>query len=142
MTTQETVQRLYGMLDPHGLVIINLYSQVEGPEGRFLRAEFATYRSIFPRAEMFNLKDNPEDLQNVMLVAFKDLAEPIWTSDDPDITRYLSRRWTRPLENDTPILKDDFAPVEMYRMEGYGQVLRFAQAIKRKFRNLFQVKDL
>ena len=43
---------------------------------------------------MVNLGARPEDNQNLMLVAFKDPAEPIWTSNDPDITRYLPHRWT------------------------------------------------
>lgn len=137
MTTQEAAQRLYGMLGAHGLVVMNVFSEIEGTRGRFLRAELATYRSIFPRVEMFNLGANPEALQNVMLVAFKDPAEPIWTSNDPDITAYLSHRWTEALENDAPVLTDDFAPVEVYRMEDYEQVVRFAQTIKWKVRNLF-----
>jgi spermidine synthase len=137
MTTQETAQRLYELLGAHGLVVLNLISGIEGTSGHFLRAEVATYRSIFPHVEIFNLGASPEDLQNVMLVALKDPAEPIWTSNDPDITTYLSHRWTRVLENDTPVLTDDFAPVEVYRMDGYGRVVKFAQTIKEKFRNLF-----
>jgi len=137
MTTQEAAQRLYAMLGPHGLVVMNVISRIDGTEGRFLRAEFATYRSIFPRVEMFNLAARPEVVQNIMLVAFKAPAEPIWTSNDPDMTTYLSRRWTDPLENDAPVLTDDFAPVEVYRMEGYGQLVRLVQAIERRGRNMF-----
>jgi predicted membrane-bound spermidine synthase len=137
MTTQETARRLFEMLGTHGLVVMNVLSEIEGTRGRFLRAEFATYKSIFPRVEMFNLGARSEAFQNVMLVAFKDPAEPVWASDDPDIAAYLSHRWTKGLENDTPILRDDFAPVEVYRMEGYEHLFEFAQIINKKFRNWF-----
>jgi hypothetical protein len=94
---------------------MNLLSPIEGPRARFLRAEAATYRSVFPRVELFQVYSRRTDaLQNVILAAFKTAAEPEWTSQDPEIERYLAHRLTRPLETETTILTDDFAPVEMY----------------------------
>jgi spermidine synthase len=137
MTTQETAQLLYGMLAPHGVVVVNVFSEIEGPRGRFLRGEWATFKSVFPHMEMFNLGIRPTNLQNVMFVCFKEPGETNLTSSDPDISKYLSHRWTQPLEDDTPIFRDDFAPVEVYRMDTYEQLFNFEQAVKSKMRSLF-----
>lgn len=136
MTTQETAKRISEMLAPHGVVVMNLISAVKGTGSYFLRAEFSTYRSVFSRVEIFSLGNDPEAVQNVILVAFKDSSEPSWSSNDPEISTYLAHRRTEAVENDIPILTDDFAPVEMYRMEGYGRIVGMARAIKQKVGNL------
>src|ERR1019366_5040759 len=42
-----------------------------------------------------------------------------WTSDDPETAARLARRWTRPILMDTPVLTDDYAPVEVYMMKWF-----------------------
>lgn len=119
LTTRETARLVHSSLSDHGVAVLNVMSAVYGPRGRFLRAELATYRSIFPRVEIFKLNDDPESLGNVIVVAFKDPGEPRWTSDDPETTARLSRRWTRPIPADVPVLTDDYAPVEVYMMKWF-----------------------
>ena len=119
LTTRETARLVYRSLSDNGVALLNVMSAVYGPKGRFLRAELATYRSVFPRVEIFKLNDDPESLGNVIMVAFKNPAEPQWTSDDPAIATRLSRRWTRPIPMDVPILTDDYAPVEVYMMRWF-----------------------
>src|SRR5579864_1333474 len=119
LTTRETAQLVYHAMSDNGVALMNVMSAVYGPRGRFLRAELATYRSVFPRVEVFKLNDDPESIGNVIIVAFKNPAEPRWTSDDPEITARLSRRWNRPIPSDVPILTDDFAPVEVYMMRWF-----------------------
>jgi spermidine synthase len=115
MTTREAARSVHDTLGPDGIVLMNILSPVEGPGARFLRAEAATYRSVFPRVELFQVFSRPADqLQNVILAAFKSAAEPEWTSKDPEMQRYLARRLPHPLETEATILTDDFAPVEMY----------------------------
>ena len=119
LTTLETARLVSDSLSPNGVAVLNVMSAVYGPRGRFLRAELATYRSVFPRVEIFKLSDDPESLGNVVMVAFKNPAEPAWTSDDPETTVRLTRRWTRPIAMDTPVLTDDYAPVEVYMMRWF-----------------------
>lgn len=119
LTTRETARLVYHSLSADGVALLNVMSAVYGPRGRFLRAELATYRSVFPRVEIFKLSDDPESLGNVIMVAFKNPAEPRWTSDDPEIAARLARRWTRPIPTDVPVLTDDYAPVEVYMMKWF-----------------------
>jgi spermidine synthase len=119
LTTRETASLVYDSLSSNGVAVLNLMSAVYGPRGRFLRAELATYRSVFPRVEIFKLSDDPEGVGNVIMVAFKNPSEPRWTSDDPQTTARLSRRWTRPIQMDVPFLTDDYAPVEVYMMRWF-----------------------
>jgi len=119
LTTRETARLVYDSLSDNGVALLNVMSAVYGPRGRFLRAELATYRTVFPRVEIFKLNDDPESVGNVIIVAFKNPAEPRWTSDDPEIAPRLARRWTRPIPMDVPILTDDYAPVEVYMMRWF-----------------------
>jgi spermidine synthase/MFS family permease len=115
MTTQEAARRIHDTLGPDGIVLMNILSPVEGQRAEFLRAEVATYRSVFPHVELLQVFSRPADqLQNVILAAFKGAAEPEWTSKDPEMQQYLAHRVTRPLETEAAVLTDDFAPVEMY----------------------------
>jgi hypothetical protein len=98
-------------------VLVNCISAAEGPKSRFYRALLATYRAVFPRVESFLLElDDPQDLQNIILVAFKNPAEPVLTSADPDYAPLLATRYLPPahLPGDPPLLTDDFAPVDHY----------------------------
>ena len=114
LTTEETAHRIYDSLSPDGVVMLNLVSAIDGHWGQFFRAEFATYRKVFPHVEVFKPDDRPGDFRNVLVAAFKSPAAPRLTSGDPEIQSYLSHRWTKPIENDMQTLTDDFAPVEVY----------------------------
>lgn len=116
LTTKEAVQKTYDSLSDDGVVILNTISSIEGQKGKFLRAELATYKSIFPQAYVFpvNTKDNGLELQNVILVAIKSKVVPDLKSNDPEINGYLSNIWKNNIDIDVPLLTDDYAPVEYY----------------------------
>lgn len=119
LTTRETVQRIYQALNDRGVVLMNIISSIEGETGEFLRAEYATFKSVFPQVYLFPV-GNPEDgsdVQNVMLVALKDTAVPSFHNPDPELKRYLSHRWTKQIPDDMPILTDDHAPVDTYMLK-------------------------
>ena len=119
MSTRETASRQYDILNDDGLVILNMISAIEGKSGKFLRAEYATYRSIFPQVYIFPVTE-PDDgakIQNVILIALKSDKQPDFKSEDPELDSYLKNRWTGAIANDVPIITDDFAPVEYYRYQ-------------------------
>jgi hypothetical protein len=50
-----------------------------------------------------------------MLVALKNSKKPSFLSNNKEISKQLSNLWKKPIENDTPVLTDDFVPVEFYK---------------------------
>lgn len=118
LATQETVRGLSQALDADGVVLVNCISAATGPRSRFYRALLATYKSVFPRVESFLVgnRDDPADFQNIMLVAFKSPAAPLFTSPDAELQAMLDARYEPgpPHPGDPPVLTDDFAPVDHY----------------------------
>ena len=53
LTTKEAVQNKYDILNDEGVVILNIISSINGEQGKFLRAEYATYQNIFPQVYLF-----------------------------------------------------------------------------------------
>jgi spermidine synthase len=119
LTTIETVQKLYDILSDDGVVLANILSAIEGDGGRFLRAEVATYKTVFPQVYLFPVSDTIDGTkwQNVMLVALKSNREPPFTSINPDTERLLSHLWKKPVPEDIAPLTDDYAPVDRYVLE-------------------------
>jgi hypothetical protein len=104
-------------LEENGVNIINSLGALTGPYGKFFQAELKTYRSIFPevRAYAVDYPNNPEKIQNVVLVAFKNGSHIRTTpNDDPAINERLTHEWKGGIESGTPILTDDFAPTDYY----------------------------
>lgn len=122
LTTKEAVQKKYDILNENGIVVLNLISSIEGEKGKFLRAEYATYKNIFPQVYVFPVgeNNNGDEVQNIILVALKtkDLSaqagKQIFSSNDAEMNKYLQRVWKKEIEMDMPILTDDFAPVDYY----------------------------
>jgi spermidine synthase len=116
LTTQEAVQKSYDILNNNGIVILNIISAIESEKGQFLRAEYATYKKIFPQVYLFPVSypDNGEKVQNIMLVALKSKEEPSFNDSNPIFNGYLQHLWKKPVPSDMPILTDDWAPVDYY----------------------------
>lgn len=118
LTTLEAVQRTYDLLSPNGITIINTISALEGEKGKFFRAEYHTLKKVFPQVYAFPVASHdPSQVQNIMLVAFKNAAAPSFTSVNEEIQRMLNQLWQQPIASDLPILTDDFAPVDQYISE-------------------------
>lgn len=118
LTTKEAVQKMYDSLNDGGTVMLNLISAIDGTKGEFLRAEYKTYKEVFPEVQVFAVRDskNAFMVQNFILVAMKKTRTE-WKSDDPQIQELLSNRWTAGIIDDMPILTDDFAPTDNYLMK-------------------------
>ncbi len=118
LTTIEAVQKKFKVLNDEGIVILNIISSIEGESGRFLRAEYATYKDIFPQVYLFPVRapNDGSKRQNVMLVALKSEVEQpeLFSNADPTLNEYLQHLWKKEIVNDTPILTDDHAPVDYY----------------------------
>ena len=116
LTTREAVEQMNRVLDDHGVVIANIGSSITGDAGHFLRAEIATYRSVFPQVTIYKVRSDKRDsdLQNIILIATKSPVPINLSSIDPGTTELLTHIYTQPVDIEEPVLTDDLAPVEYY----------------------------
>jgi len=114
LTTVEAVRRMRARLADGGAVLVNIIGSVEGPHGRFTRAEYATYRAVFPRVDLFpvGLPGDGERVQNIVLAASSTPRPSV--SGEAELDRILEHRWRGGVASDVPVLTDDRAPVEYY----------------------------
>ncbi|MFH1207614.1 MAG: fused MFS/spermidine synthase [Patescibacteria group bacterium] len=114
LTTIESVKKIYSILNPNGVAIINVASAITGTRGEFLRAEYHTFSDIFPQVYVLAVRDplTPDTPQNLILIALKSTEQPTWTSNNAELNDYLSRLYPNPVPLDMPILTDNHAPVE------------------------------
>ncbi|MGB5156130.1 MAG: fused MFS/spermidine synthase [Desulfobacterales bacterium] len=119
MTTAEAMQESSALLNDKGVMITNIYSAIQGDKGRFFRAAHATIKSVFPYVYVFPVQypTQPENLQNLIIVAVKAGDPYKLTSSNPEQTIYLSHYWQHKIDCDIEVLRDEFAPVEHYLSE-------------------------
>ena len=119
LTTTEAVQKIHQSLTEGGGVIVNLLSSLEKGKDTFLRAELATYQSIFPYVYLFRvegLNSTLDHVQNVCLVATrKELSKE---AINDEVADYLQNQFILTGEV-LPILTDDKAPVAYYLNQAY-----------------------
>lgn len=116
LTTQEAVQKKYDILNDKGVVLSNIISWIEGDNGKFFRAEYATYKSVFPQVYVFPVDEfyDGKKVRNIMLIASKNEEKIDFSRVDPNLQQYLNNIWKKQIQNDMPVLRDDFAPVNSY----------------------------
>jgi spermidine synthase len=120
LTTLEAIKKMYQILKKEGVVFVNIYSAIEGKYGKFLQAEYRTFKSVFPDVYLFPVKDanNEYLIQNVILVAVKSnyKNKRDFRSTDFEINGYLNNFLKKEPSPTLPILTDGRAPVELYTM--------------------------
>ncbi|PIR83698.1 hypothetical protein COU18_03420 [Candidatus Kaiserbacteria bacterium CG10_big_fil_rev_8_21_14_0_10_51_14] len=113
LTTHEAIHAISRNLAPHGIVMMNIISPLEGGRSAFLAAEYATYREVFPYVKLYqvDLERGSHEDQNIMLIASHQELTPEASS------RYAAelaeKEWRGEIAQ-IPPLTDDFAPVERY----------------------------
>ncbi len=122
LTTVEAVREIHRVLNDDGVVVFNLGSAITGPAGMFLRAEFATYASVFGEVRLYKvLPTTPDDrLQNLVIVACKNKCDAAPKSSEPMISDLLDNRYSGEITLDLPILNDDLVPVDRYNSIAQG----------------------
>lgn len=121
LTTQEAVAEMYEHLNDNGVVLANVISSISGKMGKFLRAEYWTYKSIFPQVYLFpvDYKDKGDVFQNIVIMAIKSDRKLDLTPQDPKFQEYLDHLWQKKVEKDVPIMTDNHAPAEYYILERF-----------------------
>ncbi len=116
LTTIEAVREINRILKDDGIVIFNVGGALDGKSSRFLQAEFATYKQVFPQVFIFKVDSEKSDsqVQNLIIVAAKSESPVSFDSPDTEISRLLSHLYYKDFPDTQPILTDDLAPVEYY----------------------------
>ncbi len=120
LTTKEAIEAIYNSLTPDGVVLANIISTFNNETDYFLRAELATYKSVFPQVYLFAVQyPDPDEkqmtyFQNFMLVGIKSGKEFSTTSVKPELNKYLSHLVKTKIPDNLPVLTDEYAPVEYY----------------------------
>lgn len=118
LTTQEAVEMIYNSLAPDGVVLANIISSLNPENNQFPMAEIATFQSVFPQVLVFAVQyPNPTEIekdyfQNLMLVGLKSEGFDRFHSSDSLLNEFLQHRYPIELPAETPILTDEYAPVE------------------------------
>jgi len=121
LTTQTSVERQYDALNDGGAVLANAVGSLDGPNGRFFRAEYATFKSVFPQVYVFpvSFPNDASKFQNLMIVAIKSPKPVVMSDVGPELNGYLQHEWKQPIAADMPVLTDDYAPVEYYMKSAF-----------------------
>jgi hypothetical protein len=120
LTTQEAVQEIADALTDNGAVFANVISSLDNEKNEFLRAELATYRSVFPQVFLFAVQyPNPTEVeksyfQNIMLVGLKSPVKPELVSENEKLNGFLSNLVELKTSEMDLIITDEFAPVEYF----------------------------
>jgi spermidine synthase len=114
LTTIEAVAQIRRALKPDGVVIFNIGGAIKGKASRFLQAEIATYKQVFPQVYLFKVRPEraDEDVQNLIIVASKSENPAELKSTDAQISKLLENLSKLPIETRENVLTDDLAPVE------------------------------
>jgi spermidine synthase len=116
LTTVEAVSHINRVLKPDGVVIFNVGGAIKGRASRFLQAELATYRQVFPRVLLFKVDSSKPDeaIQNLIIIAVKEKNSAPLSSNDAEFQPLFSNLYDQEPNPEMQILTDELAPVEYY----------------------------
>lgn len=116
LTTVEAAEQISRVLKSDGVVIFNAGGAFEGKASRFLQAEIATYKKVFPQVFVFKVAPEKQDseVQNIIIAASKSQTPISFETQDAEIQNLLPHLYTKDFRLNEPILTDELAPVEHY----------------------------
>ena len=131
LATQEFFQTAKAHLAPGGVLASNVIGALGGPQSRFFRAVYKTFRTVFPTVYVFPVDWYPfgsvESMRNIILIgtdqpalrleAINQAAAKAREIPGVTVDRFASAIRSLYTEliptHDVPVLTDDFAPVEL-----------------------------
>ncbi len=122
MTTIETAARLRELLNPDGVLIVNIISSLYGPKSGVFHGIYKAFSTSFTNMMIFPVnapgKKYAYALQNIILIAMGDTASMVSPETDAKYTSLLAKQWLEPFMPDShvPAFSDSFAPVERYAL--------------------------
>lgn len=123
MGTLEAAKAMRNAVAPGGILLMNIISAVEGEDGRLFQSIWQGLNQEFAETRVYcvGLSKSPEQVQNLMVVAFTEkprdnAVSPGISPDAMEVERMERHRYQKPVEITVPPLRDDFAPVERYAL--------------------------
>lgn len=125
MGTREAARAMRKAVAPGGALLMNIISAIEGEDGRLFQSIWQAIDAEFGETRIYSVgyPDQPEKVQNIMLVAFPEAgrkAEARFhagaSPDAREVEQMEERLYTRKIEPLVPPLSDDYAPVDRYAL--------------------------
>jgi spermidine synthase len=114
LTTLEAVQKISDSLNDKGILFTNLISSFEGDKSGFFKAEYATYKKVFPQVYAYQVKKLASNkVQNIVLIAFKD-KDFKYNFSGISVGSDLGGLYKINMTDSGMILTDEFAPIEKF----------------------------
>ena len=116
LTTLEATNLIFNSLDEDGVLVVNIISALNGSSGKVFRAIYTTYKSVFPNVYVFPVTypGNTNKIQNIVLIATKEKINLTKGEKKDEYSKYLNNLLEIEIGPRTPILTDDFAPLDYY----------------------------
>lgn len=115
LTTVESMRHVHAALKEDGIAMMNMIGAVEGPNSQLFQSIYKTIESVFPQTRVFLVRDAKEaqQVQNILLVAFKVKNDHKLYSNNSEMNKYLRNLWYEEIRlEDAILLTDNYAPVE------------------------------
>lgn len=125
MGTVEAAAQMRRVLAPGGILLMNVISAINGPDGRIFRSIWRALETQFKNLRVYCVGSprNPEDVQNLMIAAFdeppgepENAAKPGMSPDAFELHNMEAHLYKGPIDDDVPPLRDEYAPVDRYAM--------------------------
>jgi spermidine synthase len=115
LTTTECMDAIRGLLEPDGVLVVNIISEISG---ELFSGIYSSIASSFPNVLIFpaTYPNSASIRQNVMIVALASETIPERTPENDAIASLLAHRWRVPFEPKIAAFTDAFAPVEKYSL--------------------------
>jgi len=117
LLTRECLEEISHRLSDDGIYMVNIIASAEGPKRKLFEAFHRTLSEVFTSVDVFMVggPTHGDNVQNIVLVGFKGKSGFPDSPDAPmDVRQLLNHRWTKPVPQTVPPLRDALAPVEWY----------------------------
>jgi len=122
LTTLEFVDAVKKHLTPSGVVLVNIFSPVEGEKAGVFKALFKLYKNKFKNVYVFPLDNtNLAKKQNIIMIATdfdyggrEELLSAVKLCNDAETQELATHYYDGAINTDSyPLLTDDFSPLEI-----------------------------
>lgn len=111
LATIESYRKTFDAMSDGGVAVINFPHVISGA---FFQSEWKTIKQVFPAVRVYavDAPNDPDAVQNIVVVAFKNNEVRTTPNFDSEINQALTHEWKGEPNQNAPIFTDDYAPTE------------------------------